>query len=244
MTICHPRSLPGDDTAVERVSYLTLICRAAPYADSARGQPQRHRGHADDTMPGASERSAVPAIPSHHCRAAYPARGPVVADGGQRRIRSLAATWLRAGIRRRGVHLRHAGAFRTGIQAMTKHRRRRPGQPATRDFVRAAWRAASVAGAAVAAFGPQAAFAATGSQILAVDSIATVIANLTAWIVGILAAVATLFLTIGGLRYLAAGGDPGEVERAKTALKSAAIGYGLAILAPVIVGVLKSLVGG
>jgi type IV secretion system pilin len=71
-----------------------------------------------------------------------------------------------------------------------------------------------------------------------------VISNATAWIVGILAGVATLFLTVGGLRYLMAGGDPAEVERAKTALKSAAIGYGLAILAPVIVTVLKSLVGG
>ena len=75
-------------------------------------------------------------------------------------------------------------------------------------------------------------------------SIAQVISNTTAWVVGILAAVATLFLTIGGLRYLMAGGDPAEVEKAKTALKSAAIGYGLAILAPVIVAVLKSLVGG
>ncbi len=75
-------------------------------------------------------------------------------------------------------------------------------------------------------------------------SIAQVISNTTAWVVGILAAVATLFLTIGGLRYLMAGGDPAEVEKAKTALKSAAIGYGLAILAPVIVTVLKSLVGG
>ncbi len=81
-------------------------------------------------------------------------------------------------------------------------------------------------------------------HILAAASIAQVISNLTAWIVGILAGVATLFLTIGGLRYLMAGGDPGEVEKAKTALKSAGIGYGLAILAPVIVTVLKSLVGG
>jgi len=79
---------------------------------------------------------------------------------------------------------------------------------------------------------------------LAAASIAQVIGNTTAWIVGILAGVATLFLTIGGLRYLMAGGDPAEVEKAKTALKSAAIGYGLAILAPVIVTVLKSLVGG
>ncbi len=79
---------------------------------------------------------------------------------------------------------------------------------------------------------------------LAAASIAAVIGNLTAWITGILAGVATLFLTIGGVRYLMAGGDPGEVERAKTALKSAAIGYALALLAPVIVTVLKSLVGG
>jgi len=84
----------------------------------------------------------------------------------------------------------------------------------------------------------------TLSALLAAASIAQVISNTTAWVVGILAGVATLFLTVGGLRYLMAGGDPAEVERAKTALKSAAIGYGLAILAPVIVTVLKSLVGG
>ena len=79
---------------------------------------------------------------------------------------------------------------------------------------------------------------------VAAASIAQVISNTTLWIVGILAGLATLFLTIGGLRYLSAGGDPAEVEKAKTALRSAAIGYGLAILAPVIVTVLKSLVGG
>lgn len=80
-------------------------------------------------------------------------------------------------------------------------------------------------------------------RLLAAASIAQVISNVTAWVAGILAGVATLFLTVGGLRYLMAGGDPAEVERAKTALKSAAIGYGLAALAPVIVTVLKSLVG-
>ena len=90
----------------------------------------------------------------------------------------------------------------------------------------------------------QPALASTAGHVLAVASIDQVIANITKWIVGILAGLATLFLTIGGLRYLMAGGDPSEVERAKTALRSAAIGYGLAILAPVIVTVLKSLVGG
>jgi hypothetical protein len=79
---------------------------------------------------------------------------------------------------------------------------------------------------------------------LAADTLPQVINNTTLWIVGLLAGLATLFLTIGGVRYLAAGQDPGEVERAKASLRAAAIGYGLAILAPVIVTVLKSLVGG
>ena len=79
---------------------------------------------------------------------------------------------------------------------------------------------------------------------LAADSISQVLNNTTLWIIGILAALATLMLTLGGVRYLMAGGDPAEVEKAKTALKSAGIGYALAILAPVIVAVLKSLVGG
>ncbi len=82
------------------------------------------------------------------------------------------------------------------------------------------------------------------TALAAAATVGQVISNTTKWIVGILAGLATLFLTIGGLRYLMAGGDPGEVERAKTALRSAAIGYGLAILAPVIVTVLRSLVGG
>jgi len=84
------------------------------------------------------------------------------------------------------------------------------------------------------------AFAASG----AAPTLDGVISSLTNWIVGILAGVATLFLTIGGLRYLTAGGDPGQVERAKTALKSAAVGYALAILAPLIVSILASVIGG
>jgi hypothetical protein len=83
------------------------------------------------------------------------------------------------------------------------------------------------------------AFAATSEPTLT-----GVIDNLRNWLVGILATVATLFLTLGGLRYLTAGGDPGQVEKAKTALKSAAIGYALAILAPLLVSILASVVGG
>jgi len=70
--------------------------------------------------------------------------------------------------------------------------------------------------------------AAAGLPVLAADSINQVINNTTVWLVGILAGLATLFLTIGGVRYLMAGGDPAEVSKAKIAFRSAAIGYGLA----------------
>ncbi|MFJ9174914.1 pilin [Streptomyces sp. NPDC102360] len=80
-------------------------------------------------------------------------------------------------------------------------------------------------------------------HVWAVATVPQVIANVRNWVVGILAALATLFLTFGGLRYLMAGGDPGEVEASKRALKAAAIGYGLAVLAPVLVTVLKGIVG-
>jgi hypothetical protein len=70
---------------------------------------------------------------------------------------------------------------------------------------------------------------------MAADSIEAVVNNIRTWLVGILVAVATLFLTVGGLRLMWANGDPGEAEKGKAALKSAAAGYGLAMLAPLIV---------
>lgn len=81
------------------------------------------------------------------------------------------------------------------------------------------------------------------TTVLAADSIPTVINNIQNWLIGILAALATLFFVIGGVRYVMSGGNPGEVEKAKTAFKSAALGYCLAILAPVVVTILQSIVG-
>jgi len=69
------------------------------------------------------------------------------------------------------------------------------------------------------------------------------VSNLRNWVMGLLAGLATLFLTIGGVRYLMAGGDPGEVERAKGAFRSAVVGYTLAVIAPVVLTVLQSIVG-
>jgi hypothetical protein len=84
----------------------------------------------------------------------------------------------------------------------------------------------------------------TATPALAADDIPTVITNVQNWLVGILAGLATLFLVIGGVRYVVSGGNPGEVEKAKSAFKSSAIGYCLAILAPVVITILKSIVGG
>nr|WP_218157201.1 pilin [Saccharopolyspora shandongensis] len=72
-------------------------------------------------------------------------------------------------------------------------------------------------------------------------SITDVLNNARNWIMGILAVLATLFLTVGGVRYLMAGGNAGEVEKAKQAFKSAGIGYGLTVLAPVVVEILKEI---
>jgi hypothetical protein len=76
------------------------------------------------------------------------------------------------------------------------------------------------------------------------NSLPEVIDALKLWIMGIIAAVATLFLVVGGLRYVTAGGDPAQVEQAKGNLKSSLLGYALAVLAPIILQVLQGILGG
>ena len=85
---------------------------------------------------------------------------------------------------------------------------------------------------------------ATAALAQTVDpTLGQVIDRLRTVLVGLLVGLATLFLTVGGVRYLFAGGDPGQVEKAKVTLRSAAIGYGLAALAPVLVRLLRYVVG-
>ncbi|MGO1053260.1 pilin [Crossiella sp. CA198] len=74
-------------------------------------------------------------------------------------------------------------------------------------------------------------------------SLEEVLSNIQLWLAGILGGLATLFLSFGGARYVAAGGDPGEVSKAKLALKCAGVGYAVALLAPLIVEILKRIVG-
>jgi len=70
-----------------------------------------------------------------------------------------------------------------------------------------------------------------------------VIDSIRAWVAGLLAGLATLFLTIGGVRYLAANGNPRAVEEGKSAIKSAMIGYALAALSPMLVDILRRVLG-
>lgn len=74
-------------------------------------------------------------------------------------------------------------------------------------------------------------------------SVTEVLDNIRNWLMGILTMLAVVFATIGGVRYTMAGGDPGEIERAKAAFKAAGIGFALAALAPLFVTVLQGIVG-
>jgi hypothetical protein len=99
---------------------------------------------------------------------------------------------------------------------------------------------AAVLSAAAAA---PAAHAETTHVLAIADSVETVLGNIRNWIMGILAALATVFLTIGGVRRVLGAGDPGEQEKSKDCFKAAGIGYCLAALAPLVVTVLKGIVG-
>jgi Type IV secretion system pilin len=88
-----------------------------------------------------------------------------------------------------------------------------------------------------------AAAAPSGGLLVAVTSLNQVINSITVWLVGLLGGLATLLATIGGVRYLLGAGDPGEVMKAKETLKYAAVGYGVAVLAPLLLTILKGFVG-
>jgi hypothetical protein len=93
---------------------------------------------------------------------------------------------------------------------------------------------AAAATAVLVAAVPHTAHAAgPGPVVLAAESIEQVVDRIRLWLVGILAGWATLCLTVGFIRYTS--GEPGEVEKGKTALRSAAIGYAGALLAPLLV---------
>lgn len=129
-----------------------------------------------------------------------------------------------------------------------KHQRncakeRRPSERAT-HFCRPASKVAIVLTAVLLVASADSAHADTTQVLAFANSVSAVFDNIRNWLVGILAGLATVFLTVGGVRYLMASGDPSEVEKAKTAFKSAGWGYALAALAPLVVTILQGIVGG
>jgi hypothetical protein len=89
---------------------------------------------------------------------------------------------------------------------------------------------------AFAAQAPVPAYAASGDINAVIDS-----ARL--WIFGILAGLSMLFITIGAAKYLVASGNPHAMEEAKETVKSALIGFGVAALAPLLVDIIRRVLG-
>lgn len=85
----------------------------------------------------------------------------------------------------------------------------------------------------VALLVPQAADAATIGQV---------VENLRNWLTGLLVAVGVCLLTVAGFRYVISSGDPGQIERAKSAFRAALYGFALAALAPAIIAVVQQIV--
>lgn len=128
-------------------------------------------------------------------------------------------------------------AARAGITRATRAPAVRPDRPcAGRARLRACLPAACAAALVGIVLIATPAAAASGDLNSVIDSIRT-------WVAGLLAGLATLFLTIGGVRYLTANGNARAAEEGKEAIRSALIGYALAALAPLFVDILRKVLG-
>src|SRR6266545_460852 len=75
------------------------------------------------------------------------------------------------------------------------------------------------------------------------DRIVSILDGLRNALVAVLVTLSVVALTYAGVRYVIAGGDITGVEKAKGAAKSAVIGLALALLAPVVVAIVKRIIG-
>ncbi|MGW4394882.1 pilin [Amycolatopsis nivea] len=113
-------------------------------------------------------------------------------------------------------------------------------RPSRRHRSRAAF-VAQLSGAALLA-SASAAHADTLVVALA-GSVTEILSNVQTWIMGILAGLATLFMTVGASRYMWGNNEPQEIAKAKAAVKAAGFGYCLALLVPLVLEILKGFVG-
>lgn len=105
------------------------------------------------------------------------------------------------------------------------------------------WFTAMAAATCLVLVAAPAAGAETTTVLAQAATLDQVLTNLRNWIMGMLALLASVFVTIGGVRYLIANGDPGEIEKAKQSFKNSAFGFALAALAPMVVEILRGIVG-
>jgi Type IV secretion system pilin len=75
------------------------------------------------------------------------------------------------------------------------------------------------------------------------DRIVSILDGLRNALVAVLVTLSVVALTYAGVRYVIAGGDITGVEKAKGAAKSAVVGLALALLAPVVVSIVKRIIG-
>ncbi|MEU8001537.1 pilin [Catellatospora sp. NPDC049111] len=72
--------------------------------------------------------------------------------------------------------------------------------------------------------------------------LAAIIGNIQGLVTGLLIGLATLFLTLGCVRYMMANGDPTATEKGKSAFRNALIGYALAIVSQPALALVKGIV--
>lgn len=75
------------------------------------------------------------------------------------------------------------------------------------------------------------------------QSIVNVLNNVQNLLMLVIGSLAVVMLTVGGIRYVAAGGDQEGIRAAKHTVRNALIGFAIALLAPVLIQIVKSVVG-
>lgn len=84
---------------------------------------------------------------------------------------------------------------------------------------------------------------ATSTMLLAAEpgmqDIVRILDGVRNLMVGLLVGLAIAALTYAGVRYVVSGGDPMSIEKAKSAVKASLVGFAIALLAPVLIGLVK-----
>ena len=88
------------------------------------------------------------------------------------------------------------------------------------------------------------AFAATiGSPVSAGTDLGSLFNTIFLWLIGIVGGLAIIFIVIGGIRYIIAGGDPKATDSAKNQITAAIVGLVIALLAVAIVLIIGNILG-